>query len=400
MSFTAFYRRAQQIMQSRFPSSQELGEAVDLEYLLSPHRLRLPKKIVERVSRAIKAHYQLANSPQLKAQLEVEQPWLKGITPRREAILMAYDFHTTESGEAYLVEVNTNASVYMLSLVMYEAHGTEANWKGKSCDQALFEAFQTEWRQSGRDGSPSVAIVDDEIQQQKMLVEFLMYRDWFKAHGWSAKLNEGSAFKFTDGKLVGDDDLKVDFVYNRLTDFSLEDERFAALREAYLAKSAVITPHPWAYSLLADKARLAELTKPGALESLGANEDQCAALRDVLIPTYELTELGTAEEIWAKRKNLFFKPTRSHGAKSVYRGSSVSRKVFERLMDEEVIAQKFVPAQAWPAGDVDGYLENWKFDVRFFVYGDEIQMAIARVYQGQVTNFSSRYGGLTAIDFV
>jgi len=59
-----------------------------------------------------------------------------------------------------------------------------------------------------------------------------------------------------------------------------------------------------------------------------------------------------------------------------------------------------VPAQPWPTGDVDSYLENWKFDVRFFVYRDQIQLAVARVYQGQVTNFSSRYGGLTAIDFV
>ena len=64
------------------------------------------------------------------------------------------------------------------------------------------------------------------------------------------------------------------------------------------------------------------------------------------------------------------------------------------------MVQTFVPAQNWKTTETDSYMENWKFDLRFFTYRDQIQLAVARSYQGQVTNFSSRYGGLTAVEFI
>src|SRR5690606_33937586 len=105
------------------------------------------------------------------------------------------------------------------------------------------------------------------------------------------------------------------------------------------------------------------------------------------LPTYEKSHFSSENEIWDQRKSLFFKPRQSHGGKSVYRGESVSRKVFERLMSEDVVIQRFQPAQKFPTDDPRSVLANWKFDIRFFVYQDKIQLAAARAYQGQVTNF-------------
>ncbi len=339
MSFAAFYRRAEQALKERFPSTAALGQEVELDHLLSPHRLRLPKKILTAAQAAVSAHYQIAALPAFVSQLEAEHPDLRGILFRRDAVLMAYDFHTTKDGRLHLVEVNTNASSFLLALLLEAAHGKSAELGAQPSEDLLWEAFQNEWRSFNQPAAVSLAICDEGIPSQKMLVEFLMYRDWFEARGWRSQLCEAAELKFENGRLKAPDGSIINFVYNRLTDFYLSDACYSALREACEKQAAVVSPHPWAFALFADKGRLAEMSRPGWLEKWGAGPDQCGAMREVLIPTYELHELGTTEEIWAKRKTLFFKPRRSHGGKSAYRGASVSRKVFERLLAEDTIVQ-------------------------------------------------------------
>jgi hypothetical protein len=192
---------------------------------------------------------------------------------------------------------------------------------------------------------------------------------------------------------------RPDLVYNRLTDFYLESPQQSALRHAFSEQSACVTPNPREYWLLADKQRLIDFSTPGFLQSAGASAEEIAALQKVLIPSFEMKSFPSQDEIWSERKNLFFKPKRSHGGKSVYRGESVSRKVFERLLQEDVMIQQFKPAQKVPTDDPRSVLENWKFDLRFFVYRDEIQLVAARIYQGQVTNFASPLGGFTRVHF-
>ncbi len=398
ISYANFYRAYRECLAERYPSTKELKEEVDLERLASPHRIRLPKKVARAAQAAITAHYSLAQKESFRRALATDQTWLSQAPARTDAVLMAYDFHTTQEGGANLVEVNTNASSFLLSDVLYRAHGLASGWNGKDALESLHQTFAQEAASFGRP-LKSIAIADENVLEQKMLIEFFMYRDWFESHGWKAAIADADKFEFTQNKLWLNGE-SVDFVYNRLTDFYLNDPRFAALREAYMTSTAAISPHPWAYHLFADKARLVEISEPGWLEKTGASDAEAQALREVLIPTFELKEMGTAEEVWAQRKTLFFKPRRSHGSKSVYRGSSVSRKVFERLLEEETLVQTFVPAQNWKTSETDTYMENWKFDLRIFTYRDQIQLAVARSYQGQVTNFSSRYGGLTAVEFV
>jgi hypothetical protein len=153
--------------------------------------------------------------------------------------------------------------------------------------------------------------------------------------------------------------------------------------------------------LLADKERLIDFTTPDWLKQAGASDEERAVVESVLIPTFDKKDFpGGADELWSKRRSLFFKPKHAFGGKSVYRGESVSRKVFDRLMHEDILVQKFVPASPVPDVAPGDPLEHWKFDVRFYVYRDRIQQAVARLYQGQVTNFHSPLGGFTRIDFV
>ena len=44
--------------------------------------------------------------------------------------------------------------------------------------------------------------------------------------------------------------------------------------------------------------------------------------------------------------------------------------------------------------------EEYKFDLRFYVYRDALQLMVARVYQGQVTNLRTPGGGFAAVRVV
>lgn len=388
MSFNSFYKQLEQKAREAFPNLAAETQ-VSWDYLVSPLEIELPQSVQSFVSEAIKVAYKASRQEKYTQNIQGAPKEILDCKVKNHSVLMAYDFHTTENGEAYLVEVNTNASGYIFASLMEATHRDSALLDSpeiKNLKESFFKELSL-WGQpiTGR----RVAIVDEDIPAQKMFPEFLMYRDLFNSWGWHSRIVESKSLQPKD----------FDLVYNRITDFYLEFPQHAQLREAFLKQSLCLTPQPREYALLADKQRLVELSTAGWLEKLNLSEQEIADLRKVLIPTFERAQFGTEEEIWSQRKTLFFKPKRSFGAKSVYRGESVSRKVFERLMQEDILIQKFVPAQKVPTDDPRSVLNNWKFDLRCFAYEDQLHLCVARIYQGQVTNFASPLGGFTKVKF-
>ena len=388
MSFHPFYKQLEQKAREAFPNLAAESQ-VGWDYLISPLEIELPQSVRTSIEKAIRVAFKASRQQPFANSIQGVPKEILECPVKNHSVLMAYDFHTTENGEAFLVEINTNASGYIFASLMETTHQ----------DSSLFEmpelkdlktSFENELSLSGQPiTGRRVAITDEDIPSQKMYPEFLMYRDLFKTWGWTAEIVESKDLNPKD----------FDLVYNRLTDFYLEFPQHAKLRETFLNQDVCLTPQPREYALLADKQRLVELSTPGWLEKLQLSEEEIADLRKVLIPTFERAQFGTEEEIWSQRKSLFFKPKRSFGSKSVYRGESVSRKVFERLMQEDILIQRFVPAQKVPTDDPRSVLNNWKFDLRCFAYEDHLQLCAARIYQGQVTNFASPLGGFTRVHF-
>ncbi len=396
MPYHQFYKHFSERALRFSPGLKSIEEPA-WDHLVSPLELRLPKKILATVEEAVRALYAVSRRDHFRNQLEK----IPGVEPKPyKSVLMAYDFHTNEDGEAFLVEVNTNASGYMLSSLMEMTHA-EIAVEDYEPLKKLRATFLNELGLSQKNqATPFIAITDEDIPQQKMYLEFLMYRDWFKSFGWGTEFCEAKEFKVADGKLLTGQGAKVDLIYNRLTDFYLEQPEHAAMREGFVDQLACVSPNPYEYYLLGDKQRLIQLGDPAFLKTAGATEEEIAAIAKVIIPTFDKSHFPSTEEIWHKRRQLFFKPKRSHGGKSVYRGESVSKKVFERLMADDILIQRYQPAQKMPTEDPRSVLENWKFDLRFYVYEDQIHLSVARIYQGQVTNFTSAMGGFTAVRFV
>ncbi len=397
MSYHQFYKKLQHNALALFPSLNQI-DRIGWEYLVSPLELNLPKAALKNASEAIKALYQVSRQPEYRSQLETI-PGISNHPGNHHSVLMAYDFHTNEAGDCFLVEVNTNASGFLIASLMEMTHlGIEpSNYEPL---RRLKGSFENELKLWGKSSThPLVAISDEDIPQQKMYAEFLMYRDWFARLGWRAELCESKDFLLDGSHLKTASGESVDFVYNRTTDFYFEDPAHVSLREGYIRDLACISPNPREYWLLGDKERLIQFGDSAFLDQARATEEEKAAITRVTIPTFDKSSFASPEEIWHQRKQLFFKPKRSHGGKSVYRGESVSRKVFERLMQEDILIQRYQAAQRMPIDDPRSVLENWKFDLRFYVYEDQIQLCAARIYQGQVTNFSSSMGGFTLVRF-
>lgn len=320
-----------------------------------------------------------------------------------KGVFFGYDFHVTE-GSFGLIEINTNAGGAMLNAVLARAQ--------RACCAAVvglvpppatadaFEAeivamFRKEWSLCGFERPlRSIAIVDENPEAQYLYPEFLLFQRLFQRHGLQAVITGPTEFTLRGG-VLWHGDVAIDLVYNRLTDFSLAEPASATLREAYLADAMVLTPHPQAHALYADKRNLALLSDATRLQALGVPQ----ATQDVLlagIPHTEVVEAQHAERLWRERRRLFFKPFAGFGGRAAYRGDKLTQRVWQEILAGGYVAQALVA----PGGRVisnEEPVQVLKFDLREYAYDGHVQWVAARLYQGQTTNFRTPGGGFAPV---
>lgn len=339
----------------------------------------------------------------LPAYREAALAWAPGIArhgPGATGAFIGYDFHIGAAGPR-LIEINTNAGGALLNVILARAQracckeieelvGGPVSVEG--VERTLFEMFVSEWRRSGHAGLPKrVAIVDDTPEQQFMYPEFLLFAQLFRRCGIEAEVRAPEQLVFEDG-VLRDMQGPVDLVYNRLTDFAFEAAEHAPLRAAYLADAAVITPHPRAHALYADKRNLSLLTDRARLRSWGVRDQVITELRRG-IPRSQVVTAPDAGRLWAGRRGLFFKPAAGHGSRAAYRGGKLTRKVWGEILAGTYVAQELVP----PSERRIGPEVSLKVDVRNYVYGANVQLLAARLYQGQTTNMRTAGGGFAPV---
>ena len=325
-------------------------------------------------------------------------PVIARYAPKAASVFLGYDFHLGAEGPR-LIEINTNAGGGLLNAKLLQALRAccteDVTVPGENPEAGFLAMFREEWQLS-RDDAPlgRIAIVDEEPAGQFLAPEFELFRQLFEADGIRAVVADPSEFTF-DGERLWCGGEVVDLVYNRLTDFSLDAPQNSALREAYLAKAVVLTPHPHAHALYADKRNLAFLTEDVWLAAIGVSAADRALLR-AGIPSTETVSPEHSASFWSSRKKWFFKPAIGYGSKAAYRGDKLTKRVFEEIAKGGYIAQAFVPPSERRML-VDGVEQDLKLDLRNYVYRGEVQLVSARLYQGQTTNFRTPGGGFAAV---
>jgi len=323
-----------------------------------------------------------------------------------KGVFFGYDFHLNSDG-AHLIEINSNAGGGFLNVLLLDSQ-RDTGLPGKEAavenlEQTFIEMFRNEWRLVHGDAPlDSIAIVDEQPEAQYLYPEFLLAKNLFERAGIETFIADPSALQARDGNLglyieSTEGQQKIDLVYNRLTDFSLQHH--PVLRQAYLEGSAVLTPDPAHYAQYADKRNLARLTDAGVLRALGASEADIAALL-AGIPQTRQVDAADHEQWWQERKQWFFKPHSGYGSKGAYRGANLTRRVFDEIMQGGYVAQRMAAPGELIVRTDDAEPVALKHDVRCYVYDGQVQLVAARLYQGQTTNFRTPGGGFAPVRVV
>ena len=402
MSYKEFYASYNQLLQEQYPSTQELKPTVSA-LPICPFVVSLSSDLFQEMQKIVQLLYRLAHSENYKQYLQKHiikddnvKTYLKtSVSP--SSVLMSYDFHVTPEQKLKLIEVNTHSSGYLVSELVDQTHAMSG--LSQTALHSLSDSFQSEWQYFiklfGQAGSPErVCIVDQQVQQQRMYIEFLMYKDFFRKFlNWSCDVQEAKDLKLdSNSRLRDSQGSVVSMVYSRSTDFYWESREMSAIKKAFLNKKCCVSPHPIEYFLLADKERLCDWSDEMFLDSMGLQEEEKKLIQKVVPKTVPI-EFTSAEELWGQRKKWFFKPMRKYGGKLVYRGKNLTKKVFDSILGKDFLCQELVP----PAVFTDPGGENWKYDIRAFVYKDQVQKLVARVYQGQLTGFNVPNAGFASI---
>jgi hypothetical protein len=342
--------------------------------------------------------------PEYRERILSRAPPVAQYTPAGiSGVFFGYDFHVHDEGLG-LIEINTNAGGAMVNALLAKAQRaccgamgemTSAAASGEQLEERIVHMLQSEWRKSGRHGTLAIiAIVDEHPQAQYLYPEFLLFQRLFQQAGIDAVIcGPGELEWHHDALWFGD--RRIDLVYNRLTDFTLDGSTCGSIRAAYLAGAVVVTPNPQAHALYADKRNLILLSNQTLLREWRVPDAMLRLLADH-VPTTELVTPATADRLWANRRGLFFKPAAGFGGRATYRGDKLTKRVWQEILLGVYIAQAIVPP-GYRAGGTTSEPASMKFDIRCYTYEGAVQWNAARVYQGQTTNFRSPGGGFAPV---
>jgi len=356
-----------------------------------------------RMQATIAAIERVAALPAFVQQVLVDAPELARFAPGNAGVFFGYDFHLAPQGPQ-LIEVNTNAGGAMLNVLLAHAQqACDARMQGMATgplapaalERAVVDMFLHEWR-SVRGAAPlrCIAIVDETPAQQYLYPEFVLFSDLLQRHEIVTLIADPRDFSYRDGALFCGA-ARVDLVYNRLTDFGLSRDALAGLRAAYRDGAVVLTPHPHAHAVYADKRNLCVWSDAAALRALGVDEATLQTLT-ASIPRTVVVSAENAATLWSERRRWFFKPAAGYGGKAAYRGDKLTKRVWDEICAGNYIAQLTVPPSECCVR-VQGVNNIMKVDVRNYVYRGAVQCVAARLYQGQTTNFRTPGGGFAPV---
>ncbi|MDP2240534.1 MAG: hypothetical protein Q8K18_10290 [Burkholderiales bacterium] len=362
---------------------------------------------LDRMAAIVAAVESVVNLPGYREMVLGTDPAIARLDPGPLGAFLGFDFHLASRGPQ-LIEINTNAGGALLNVALARAQEAccremitaafEPTADLDNLELAFFTMFTEEWRrQRGKVSLERIAIVDDDPAAQYLYPEFQLFERMFNRFGVEAFVADAREMEWKRNRLWHRGE-PVDLVYNRLTDFYLQEPAHAALRAAYEAKAVVVTPNPRAHALYADKRNLVTLSDDHALAALGADPEMRKVLLAGVPRTARVTP-ETADTLWTERRKLFFKPTAGYGGKAAYRGDKLTRRVWTEILEGDYVAQAMVPPSERRV-EADGAGTDLKLDVRAYVYRGAIQFVAARLYQGQTTNFRTPGGGFAPVFIV
>jgi glutathione synthase/RimK-type ligase-like ATP-grasp enzyme len=310
---------------------------------------------------------------------------------------LSYDFHITSNGPK-LIEINTNAGGALLfseylKIKYRELNEKEYFIKFSKIQNCFIDMLTNEFKlQFPNKKLKTVAIVDLKPLHQPLLPELNLFRKYLRSINIEAFILDPEELTLQNNEIYYDN-IKIDLIYNRLTDFYFEEHYSRKIKTAYLLGTVSVTPNPRYHALYASKSNLSIFSNKNTASNFHFSDNKVSEFVKK-IPFTTLVTSENSSELWFTRRNLFFKPTSGYGGKAVYRGKGITKKVWRMITRGNYVAQKYIPAEIKTYGN-----KSYKSDLRAYVYLGEILFLAARLYNGQTTNFSSKGGGFAEVVF-
>src|SRR5690606_15379042 len=111
-------------------------------------------------------------------------------------------------------------------------------------------------------------------------------------------------------------------------DFSLIEEISQPLNVAYQTGAVVVTPNPFHHAIYANKQNLIALSDETELQKFNVRNEDIKIITATVPDTYQVTP-ENSEDLWQRRKELFFKPVAGYGGKATYRGEKLTKRVWQ-----------------------------------------------------------------------
>ena len=356
--------------------------------------IKLPKNIIEQMQNLITAVEKVITISNEKNNnsSNLRNDNLKGI-------FMGYDFHLQNNNEnknitPKLIEINTNAGGAFLNLCLLNAiYKNDKNNVADKLANEFVAMFKNEFAifSNNQKNLQTIAIVDENPSEQFLYPEFEICQKILAKNNIQTIISSPENLSIQNNNLYYNNSIKIDFVYNRLTDFYLRSNaKNNALLTAYQNDFAAISPNPKIYDLYANKNNLINLSNADFLDNLNIdNQSKNILLKH--IPKILKVKNNDTEYLWKQRKNLFFKTAEGYGSKAVYRGDKLTKKVFAEIIESDAyLAQEIIPPSEHLLKNINAVM---KADFRCYCYNGKIQLVAARLYQGQTTNFRTENGG-------
>ena len=359
--------------------------------------IKLPKNIIEQMQNLITAVEKVItisneNNNNSSNSSNIRNDNLKGI-------FMGYDFHLQNNNEnknitPKLIEINTNAGGAFLNLCLLNAiYKNDKNNVADKLANEFVAMFKNEFAifSNNQKNLQTIAIVDENPSEQFLYPEFEICQKILAKNNIQTIISSPENLSIQNNNLYYNNSIKIDFVYNRLTDFYLRSNaKNNALLTAYQNDFAAISPNPKIYDLYANKNNLINLSNADFLDNLNIdNQSKNILLKH--IPKILKVKNNDTEYLWKQRKNLFFKTAEGYGSKAVYRGDKLTKKVFAEIIESDAyLAQEIIPPSEHLLKNINAVM---KADFRCYCYNGKIQLVAARLYQGQTTNFRTENGG-------
>lgn len=356
--------------------------------------IKLPKNIIEQMQNLITAVEKVITISNEKNNnsSNIRNDNLKGI-------FMGYDFHLQNNNEnknitPKLIEINTNAGGAFLNLCLLNAiYKNDKNNVADKLANEFVAMFKNEFAifSNNQKNLQTIAIVDENLSEQFLYPEFEICQKILAKNNIQTIISSPENLSIQNNNLYYNNSIKIDFVYNRLTDFYLRSNaKNNALLTAYQNDFAAISPNPKIYDLYANKNNLINLSNADFLDNLNIdNQSKNILLKH--IPKILKVKNNDTEYLWKQRKNLFFKTAEGYGSKAVYRGDKLTKKVFAEIIESDAyLAQEIIPPSEHLLKNINAVM---KADFRCYCYNGKIQLVAARLYQGQTTNFRTENGG-------